>query len=249
MRCDTTDFIQRYVYYFGVWEPNLSAWLARRLVPGDTFIDVGANVGYFTLLASQAVGATGCVIAVEPEARIRELLERNLALNEVANVRVLSTAATDIERELVIEFGGDHDMGTTRTMTSDGSGARATVRGRPLYDLLSDRERSAVRLVKIDVEGGEFDVLHGLHLERPGFRDDIEVVVEVAPDRLAARSQTAESLLERMRALGFHAYTLANDYRVRAYLHEQPIEVPVRLRTPLTGQTDVVFSRADCATL
>jgi hypothetical protein len=48
----TRDWIQRNLYYFGLWEPNLSAWIESRLSPGDVFIDVGANIGYFTLLAA-----------------------------------------------------------------------------------------------------------------------------------------------------------------------------------------------------
>src|SRR4051794_26991463 len=53
---DTADLIQRYIYFFGVWEPDITAWLRSALKPGDCFVDVGANIGYYTLLASQVVG-------------------------------------------------------------------------------------------------------------------------------------------------------------------------------------------------
>src|SRR5450755_115400 len=66
VRGNTTDWIQRQLYYFGLWEPNLSAWIERRLSTGDVFVDVGANVGYFTLLAAGVVGKTGKVVAIEP---------------------------------------------------------------------------------------------------------------------------------------------------------------------------------------
>ncbi|MGW8556570.1 hypothetical protein [Streptomyces tubercidicus] len=56
---DTQDLIQRYVYMFGVWEPHMPHWLQRRLRPGDTYIDVGANIGYFSLLAAHLVGDRG----------------------------------------------------------------------------------------------------------------------------------------------------------------------------------------------
>lgn len=62
----TSDIVQRYLYTFGAWEPHLSAWIACRLTPGDTFVDVGANIGYYTMLTSHLVGPTRHVAAIEP---------------------------------------------------------------------------------------------------------------------------------------------------------------------------------------
>lgn len=62
---DTQDLIQRYLYLFGVWEPHMTRWLQRRLKPGDVFVDVGANIGYYSILASRLVGARGKVVAIE----------------------------------------------------------------------------------------------------------------------------------------------------------------------------------------
>jgi FkbM family methyltransferase len=249
MHCDTEDFVQRYVYYFGVWEPNLSAFISRSVQSGDTFVDVGANVGYFTLLAAHIVGDTGSVIALEPEPRIRALMQRNLDLNRVASVRVVAEAATDQDRNLVVEFAGEHDMGRTQTRAAEAAASGITIRGRALHDLMHPVERERVRLVKIDVEGAELDALRGMHLEREDYRKDMEIVVEVAPNRLHERGQSAAALLAEMADYGYHAYALANDYRARAYLHRSRIEVPRRIRAPLREQTDVVFSRREADVL
>ena len=56
---NTKDLIQRHIFYFGVWEPNLTGFLTTRLNRGDVFVDVGANIGYFSLLASRLVGRRG----------------------------------------------------------------------------------------------------------------------------------------------------------------------------------------------
>jgi hypothetical protein len=62
---DQRLIMPRCIYWFGTWEPPLSEWIRRALRPGDVFVDVGANVGYFTMLAARAVAPGGLVVAVE----------------------------------------------------------------------------------------------------------------------------------------------------------------------------------------
>src|SRR2546430_100519 len=61
LRCKIRDLIQRFILIFGVWEPNTTAFIRRKLKPGDGFIDIGANIGYCSLLASRLVGEAGRV--------------------------------------------------------------------------------------------------------------------------------------------------------------------------------------------
>src|SRR4051794_22516198 len=84
MAGNTADMIQRYLYLFGVWEPALTAWLRPRLLPGRTFVDVGANIGYFSLLAARLGGATSRVVAVEALPATFALLKDNVARNAAA---------------------------------------------------------------------------------------------------------------------------------------------------------------------
>ena len=81
MHGHTADLIQRYVYYFGVWEPTISQWFKGYVRPGDIVVDVGANIGWYTLLAAQRVGPEGQVVAIEASPTIAEHLRANLALN------------------------------------------------------------------------------------------------------------------------------------------------------------------------
>src|SRR4030088_1768852 len=57
--CSSEDLIQSWLMFFGIWEPGLTSFLQSRLQPGDCFVDVGANIGYFTLFASELVGERG----------------------------------------------------------------------------------------------------------------------------------------------------------------------------------------------
>jgi precorrin-6B methylase 2 len=94
MKGDAKDIIQQYIYYFGVWEPRITGWVSRHLAPGDTFIDVGANIGYYSLLASPLVGKTGTVVAIEASPRTFDDLLFNLELNNVSNVRPVNVAVS-----------------------------------------------------------------------------------------------------------------------------------------------------------
>jgi hypothetical protein len=85
----TSDVIQRYLWLFGTWEPHLTAWMRSRITPGDLVIDVGAHTGYFTLLASQLVGPTGSVVAIEPSPAFHQILTANIQTNGCANVRTI----------------------------------------------------------------------------------------------------------------------------------------------------------------
>jgi Met-10+ like-protein len=106
---DTRDIVQQYIYYFGVWEPNLTRWIVRRLAPGDVFIDVDTNVGYYSLLASKLVGESGSVVAIEASPSTFKILQTNLALNHVRDVRAVNMAAYDSTTIKKVFRGSEYD--------------------------------------------------------------------------------------------------------------------------------------------
>ena len=70
----------------GVYEPETMAFVLRYLTSGSTFVDVGANIGVFTISAGRAVGETGCVLAIEPSPRVSPYLSHNVTVNGLTNV-------------------------------------------------------------------------------------------------------------------------------------------------------------------
>src|SRR5437868_12652389 len=101
----TTDMLNLYVFVFGVWEPYVSDFLTSRLDTGDVFVDVGANAGWYTVLAAPKVGDEGSVIAVEPSAPIAERLELQVSTNGFGNVRILREAVSDHVGRVTVEPG------------------------------------------------------------------------------------------------------------------------------------------------
>ena len=194
-RGNTGDFVQRYVYLFGAWQPAVEAFIGERLGEGDVFVDVGANVGYYTLLGSRRVGPTGGVVAIEASPEIFGRLQANLDLNGSTNVRALNLAASDQEGTLSV-YRTDEDLrGLTTTVARRGLELECEVDAARVVALLNDDELSRVRLVKVDVEGGEWAVSKGLEKLLSEGRPDLELIVEVEPSTPGANGKTAEDTI------------------------------------------------------
>lgn len=246
--CDLRDLVQSRIYYFAVWEPNLTALLSHRLGPGDVFVDVGANIGYFSLLAARLVGPQGGVVAIDASPRIFALLDEHVRANGATNVRTVNAAVSDKEGTLSVYAGPANNSGMTSTVADRGGSFEAEVRAAPLHALLREDELRRVRFVKIDVEGAELpillDILAHLHL----YRRDVEIAVELSPESLVSAGIPAHELLARFEAQGFNWYVLDNDYSLPSYFDSRP-RPALRGRSVPTEQVDIVLSRFDGETL
>ncbi|MGA4840550.1 FkbM family methyltransferase [Streptomyces sp. G45] len=249
---DTRDLIQRYLYVFGVWEPHLSRWLRGRLLPGDVFVDVGANIGYLSVLASRLVGPSGRVVAVEASPAFHRHVLRHRELNGCANLRAVNAAVSDRRRTLTFVLASTHNMGANSVVPWDGPVAsRFETEALPLPDLLEPDELTRARVIKVDVEGAEGGVIRGLAPVLDQLRPDVEIAIEVTPDRMARLGDSATELLATLRSHGFHPYRLRNDYDPATYpaATRGPLPTPTRWPHPITEEMDLVFSRVDAETL
>lgn len=246
---NTADFLGLMVYLFGVWEPNLSAFLRARLGPGDTFIDVGANSGWFTAFGAHLVGPTGRVVGVEASAEIARRLQDNLDRNDFRHARVVIAAATAEPCMVEVVPGPVGNTGLTRIERAGTATAAAVqVPGYTLPSMLTDEEIATARVVKIDVEGAEYGVIAGLATDLDRFPDTCEFVVEIGPDRAGADGDL-DRLLEVFTRRGYVAYELPNFYTARSYLLERVATVLNRAPSRPTTQMDVVFSKLGGDTL
>ncbi len=174
-----SGLVQRRLFHFGIFEPNLTDWLWNALEPGDVFVDVGANVGYFTLLAARAVGPTGSVVAIEPAPSTFAALRGNLGRNGATNVRALNLAAYDREAVLPIyTIRAEENAGGASLAKAVGP-VEAEVVARPLAQMLTAEEITRARVIKIDVEGAEVAAVTGLLPVIERMRSDAAIIVEV----------------------------------------------------------------------
>ncbi|MCA1706671.1 MAG: FkbM family methyltransferase [Actinobacteria bacterium] len=242
-RANSEDFLPVMILMFGVWEPVLTQFLRRRLKPGRVFVDVGANLGWFTSNAARWVGSSGTVVAIEAAPALFEKLVAQVKANDLDNVRTVNEAAGATSGRVRIQPGPAAHTGLTRVVPSL-SASVDEVPLRPLPSILTEDEIARCRAIKIDVEGSEYDVVRGMETLFPLLPADAEIIVEVGPERAASPTDVTE-LFDIFRAHGFHPYIVPNTYTVAAYRDPVFPETLDRLHRLPTQETDVVFSRAD----
>lgn len=238
----TADLLQRNVYLFGVWEPGISRWVASHLREGDVVVDVGANVGYLSLLAARRVGPRGAVVAFEPVPSIVRALHENLALNDVDWVRVEPVIASDTTGSAEIFRGDPGNLGLSATAPGRGRVSEGHVDVVRAADRIDEDLWPRIRLVKVDTEGDDLRALRGLEPVLSAMPSGAAALVEITPDELRDRGSTPEEIVELLRASGFsQMMAIENRYDVDFYV-DQPSTAPAALTAvPSSGQTDVVF--------
>jgi FkbM family methyltransferase len=229
----TDEFLEQYLYYFGIWEPDISRAVAERLRPGDAFIDVGANIGYYALLASKLVGPSGQVVAIERSPDLFAALTAHLRLNGAVNVRGVQVAASDQPGSFSLVRGPSEFRGLTR-VAAPGTTVES-VDAQPLSALVSQEEFARVRLVKIDVEGAETAVVDGLIPLLASARPDLELLVEL-------HGRSGEGVVRTLRARGFEALRLENDYTARACIERHAPRVLEPVAEPIDYECNVLFT-------
>lgn len=147
----------------GNFELAETAFVSRWLRPGMTVLDVGANQGYYTLLASQKVGSAGRVISFEPAPREKKALQIHKRLNRCKNVSIHQCAMgkNETEENLLVVQGRETGCNSLRPPIVPSETSALRVRVTRLDDWLSRQRIDHVDFIKLDVEGGELDVLRG----------------------------------------------------------------------------------------
>ena len=242
---DTRDIIPAIIDFLGVFEENLSYWFIEQLRPGDVFVDVGAHVGYFSLLASVSVGASGRVIAIEASPATFGLLMRNISLNpKLKNIRAVNCAASDVEGRVKIYRGPKESTGLTSIFPRKGNIFEAEVGTKPLVEILTTAEIQRMRIVKIDVEGAEFHVVEGLFQSGlRGMREDLEIIVETSKDwTYRGQRGSVDKMINMFRHWGFNAYAMKKQFFVNPATMFRPVRIK---EDPCWGYFDLIFSRRD----
>ncbi len=167
MIVDPTDYLQCLIYYLGMFEPHCINLLEKLLKGGDTFIDIGGNIGLFSMVASSKVGAAGKVITFEPAPFHCETIRKNIRLNNFSNIDLYETALGDApgEVELVMPKGGNQgSYSISFQSNAEHEILKAVVPVSKLDDIVQKNKISLenLSLIKMDIEGAEMLALGGM---------------------------------------------------------------------------------------
>lgn len=213
-------------YLRGTNELPVQNAVSAVLRPGDEFVDVGANVGFFSLLAARLVGSTGRVVAIEALPANVAALEANARRNRLDQISCVPVAASDQVGQAVLVVA-DHPGGAALEAAGappDASG-RLTVETVTIDDLVERGVIRSPRLVKIDVEGAEAAVLAGMATTLRRQRPVVIVELDGADDaKLATRRADVLPLLEDA---GYQVEQLPDSYRDMTWCVEHFIARPV----------------------
>jgi FkbM family methyltransferase len=157
---DLGDWLQR-LYCLSMVEKSRFDLLTRMVAPGGTFIDIGANVGLYTCIMARHLGSQGLTLAFEPMTECVEQLRRNVALNQIQNVQIAEMALSNREGAVDLFVPAVHPGGPSAATQVWNPGDWKKVGGAPSTTLDSFFEGNRLDLIKIDVQGHEWEVLEG----------------------------------------------------------------------------------------
>ena len=186
----------------GRYEPATTLLFQETLQSGMVVIDIGAHVGYYTLLAAKLVGPTGKVYAFEPAPENYATLLKNIKLNNYGNIAAARMALSDRRGDSVIYLSG---LDTGRhSLYQHGlpEQGNTLVETTTLDHFMESQDWPQIDLIKIDVEGAEVAVLDGMCqflLRSP----QLKLVIELNPALLQSAGVTPNGFLDKVRSLGF----------------------------------------------
>jgi FkbM family methyltransferase len=226
------------------YETQEMQWLCRLLQRGQTFVDVGAHVGYFTTLAARRVGPAGRVVAVEPDPYNFLLLRRNVRRNRLSNV-VIAHCALGAKAGNALLYEAQENLGDHRLHVNAAAAAQrhcVDIALETLDALLEHNRIGPPDVIKIDVQGSEAGVIAGMGRLLSGDRP-LTLLLEFWPYGLAQAGASPQTLFDTLAQAGFTARALGDEQDLS---FEQVLARigPINTRCPDHSFVNLVFRRS-----
>jgi len=198
----------------GIWEKETTEYIQKILRNGDVCLDIGANIGYFTLLFANYVGNTGKVFSFEPEPSNFKILKKNVSINDHNNVIIENLAVTEklgtVDLYLSENADGQHRIYPSKAVSNNFVTVKAINLDKYFQDSYNLKK---ISLAKIDVEGSEFGVLKGMKniLEK----NNIELILEFSPNQLREFGTDPLDLLDFLEHVGFKFFSFKKNSEIK----------------------------------
>jgi FkbM family methyltransferase len=198
---DRDRYVSRRIREEGVWEPYETSLVLGLLRPGDVFVDVGANIGYFSLLAAAVVGAQGAVFAFEPDAENCRLLRANAALNGLEErITAVEAALSEGDGQGRLYLSEDN-LGDHQVYAGDDKRSSVPITFYQGSRYLAGRLQR-LDLIKVDTQGSEYQVIAGLMPLLSELKSRPRIMIELTPHSLRQAGASGRELIELLATLG-----------------------------------------------
>ena len=202
LKVNLDEWIQQQVYFFGVWDEPGSNFLKKHVKEGDIFIDIGANIGCYTLLAAKLVGQKGKVIAFEPVSNVFERLKYNVELNNAKNIELNCKAVYSGSGTINLFLACSDNLGMASVFHHDAeNGITEKVETVSMDNYILTTKLNRVDFIKIDVEGAELFVLRGMKMVLETLRPVI--IMEISGEVIKCSGIIEDELLTFIKNLNY----------------------------------------------
>ncbi len=182
------------LFYPQLYDRAEIAYLRESLKPGDTFLDVGANIGFYSLQMSQVVGQNGRVISIEADPFNYAKFRENLAMNDLDNITALNVGVSDKHETLRLGVQSHGNRGGNSFLLEGDEGVEVPCK--PLYDILLEQSITEVAAMKMDIEGFEYRVLKPFFTNAPRSLHPRLIVTEFSKDFVPLAGGSALELIQ-----------------------------------------------------
>ena len=211
MNLDLREFVQAWIYVFGAYELPTVKFIRSYLAPNDVALDVGAQVGYLSLIMATSAQRRVKVFSFEPESRNIYRFLLNMSLNDANNVNLIEKAAGTKVETLKLYLSSDVNAGTHSTIRGNQnvSDAFVEIPCTTIDQTVNDSGLDRVDLIKIDVEGAEVDVLRGALNTLTSMQPVL--ITELGASLQEARGMTTTQFKLFLSELGYQCYRILDD--------------------------------------
>jgi FkbM family methyltransferase len=209
------DNVQRHLFIYGYYEPAEAGFWKNLVKNKKTIFDIGTNVGYFSLLASQRISQkNGKVFAFEPVLHTYNRAKYNIELNSFTNIFLNKIALSDKKGTLEINIGNEYNWGMSSVNKHDHlSGKVEIVETDTVDNFILKNQITELNAVKIDIEGSEFFALKGMSVTLLKLRPTI--LIEILEQNLRKTNATSEELFDYLWKLDYIAYKILNSTELK----------------------------------
>jgi FkbM family methyltransferase len=221
MKLDLDEWIQQHIYFLGYFDPMGIRFIKNQLYEGEVFIDIGANVGAYSLVASRFVGRSGKVIAFEPVGAVFQRLSENISLNGLTNTVAEKKAVLDKNGITDIYLSDRENMGMSSIFNiNPGKGKSEKVEAVTLDDYIEKSGISMISLIKIDIEGSEMLALKGM--QRIIERMHPRIMIELKEETLTLSGYQAQNITDLLVKAGYNKFIIDEQGNISNDMTRQP---------------------------